>query len=567
MDGLLYNESTKHTKPHCFRLSIPSFSNLAIVLLLTSHFILLTACSERRTPVELANEEGILLLGNGTDPKDLDPQLTTGLVEFKILTGLFEGLTLPNPKTSEPEPGVAESWTTNEDMSVYTFKLREDAKWSNGDPVTAHDFVFSYERILSPAYAAEYASMLFPIRNAREFNSGELEDFGQVGVKALDDHTLELALVGPTPHFPTMLGHMTYFPVHPPTILKHGEMTDRNTRWTRPGNHVSNGPFQLAAWNLNDRVSLRRNPHYWDAETVQLNGIDFIPITNLNTEERAFRSGQLHLTDSLPFSKRVSYRDADSPYLNLDPWLATYFYLFNTTEPPFDDPRVRRAFAMAIDRQALVDTVTNGQETIAFHIVPPFLSGYDSPESPIVEDIDTAQALMAEAGYPDGRGFPTIELLYNSSDAHRPIAEAIQQMWHEKLNVNVELINQSWPVYLDNRVNRNYTVARAGWIGDYYDASTFLTMWTSDSGLNHTGWGNPAFDKLIKQAEQEGDPQKRLAILREAESVFLEATPIIPLYYYNRIFLKRPEVQGWYPNILDEHPYKYVWLETKNDEG
>ncbi|MEM9227739.1 MAG: peptide ABC transporter substrate-binding protein, partial [Verrucomicrobiota bacterium] len=246
--------------------------------------LLLAACGGHQTPVEKATEEGILLLGNGTDPKALDPHITTGLVEFKVLTALFEGLTSPNPKTSAPEPGVAESWTTNEDMSAYTFKLRPDAKWSNGDSVTAEDFAFSYQRILSPAYAAEYASMLFPIKNARPFNQGELTDFSQVGVKALDKHTLHIELEGPTPHFPTMLGHNAYFPVHPPTILKYGEMTDRHTGWTKPGRHVSNGPFQLKAWKLNDRIDVERNPHYWDVGNVGLNGIAFLPITNMNTE-------------------------------------------------------------------------------------------------------------------------------------------------------------------------------------------------------------------------------------------------------------------------------------------
>ena len=213
---------------------------------------LLSGCGQHRTPVEKANEEGILLLGNGTDPKDLDPQITVGLVEFDVLTSLFEGLTSTDPKTCAPVPGVAESWTHNADHTVYTFKLRPDARWSNGDPVTAENFVFSYERILSPAFAAEYASLLFPIKNAREFNSGELTDFSQVGVKALDAHTLELTLAGPTPYLPELLSNNAFFPVHPPTILKFGKMTDRHTRWTKPGNMVSNGPFMLADWNLNE---------------------------------------------------------------------------------------------------------------------------------------------------------------------------------------------------------------------------------------------------------------------------------------------------------------------------
>ena len=295
---------------------------------------------------------------------------------------------------------------------------------------------------------------------------------------------------------------------------------------------------------------------------MRLNGISFLPISNQNTEERAFRSGQIHITDSVPLSKRDLYRESGSPDLHQDPWLATYFYLFNTTKPPFSDVRVRRAFNAAIDRQALVDTVTRGGEPIAFTIVPPNMGAYRSPSTPITEDVAEARQLLAEAGYPDGKGFPSVELLYNSSETHRPIAEALQKMWHDNLGVEVELVNQSWPVYLDRRKKHDYDIARAGWIGDFYDASTFLTMWTGDSGLNHTGWSDPAFDKLIKQAEQTGDPAKRLEVLREAEAVLLDGLPIIPLYYYTRIYLKRPEVKGWIPNILDMHPYKYVWLDA-----
>ncbi|MDP0496816.1 MAG: peptide ABC transporter substrate-binding protein [Verrucomicrobiota bacterium JB024] len=535
--------------------------------LLAIHVLaLLSGCGPRRTRVEMADVVGIIIIGNGSDPADLDPQITVGLVEFDILTALFEGLTATDPVTCAPTPGVAESWTHNADHTAYTFTLRPDARWSNGDPVTAQDFVFSYERILSPAFAAEYASLLFPIKNARAFNAGEITDFSQVGVKALDAHTLQLEMEGPTPQLPTLLSHNATFPVHPATILKYGKMTDRNTRWTKPGNMVSNGPFVLADWNINERVFVKKNPQYWDADTVRLNGISFLPITNQNTEERAFRSGQLHITDSVPLSKRDGYRDADSPDLHIDPWLATYFYLLNARKPPFDDVRVRHAFNAAIDRQALVDTVTRGGEPVADTIVPPYTTGYQTPPSPIREDVALARRLLAEAGYPGGEGFPKVELLYNTSETHRPIAEALQKMWHDNLGVDIELVNQSWPVYLNRRKNGEFDIARAGWIADYNDAGTFLTMWTSDSGLNHTGWANATFDQLIKDAEQAGDPQQRLDILHRAEAVFLDELPIVPLYYYTRIYLKRPEVKGWTPNILDLHPYKYVYLKTDTDD-
>lgn len=524
--------------------------------------LLLPGCGKRETPVQAATRENILLCGNGADPADLDPHLATGVAEYKILSALFEGLVIPDPKTLDPLPGVAESWEISDDGLVYRFRLRSNARWSNGDPLTAEDFRYAYQRILTPALGSEYAKMLFPIKNARAFQQGEIHDFSLVGVRAPEDHLLEIELEHPISYFLSMLFHNSYFPVHRQTIEPFGGIATRGSRWTRPGNLVSNGPFILTDWNIHDRVSVRKNPHYWNKEHIALEGIDFFPITNQNAEERAFRGGQLHVTDSLPLGKRKSYVGNASPYLRTDPWLGTYYYILNVEKPPFNDPRIRRAFNLAINRKALVDTVTLGKEGAATTFVPPGIGNYKGP-SGLKEDIAEAQRLLAEAGYPDGEGFPTVELLYNTSEMHRPIAEALQHMWQENLNVQVSLVNQSWMGYLEARRNRDYTIARAGWIGDYYDPTTFLDIWKSDSGINHTGWKSDAFDQAMQAAASTADPEKRNRHLQEAESILLQELPLIPLFYYNRIYLMRPEVQGWYPNILDIHPWQFVELQAQ----
>lgn len=534
----------------------------ALLFLFAALVPLFSSCGQRETPVQAATKENILLYGNGADPADLDPHLTTGLGEFRILSALFEGLVIPDPVTLEPLPGIAESWEISGDGLLYRFRLRPDARWSNGDPVTAGDFRYAYQRMLTPALAAEYAKMLFPIKNARAFQQGEIDDFSLVGVRAPEDHLLEIELANPTPYFLSLLFHNSYFPVHRETIEKFGNTTTRGSRWTRPGNLVSNGPFILTGWIIHDRVSVRANPHYWNAENIALEGIDFFPITNQNTEERAFRGGQLHVTDSLPLGKRRSYMENAGSRLRTDPWLGTYYFILNVERPPFDDSKIRRAFNLSVRRQALVNTVTLGQESVATTFVPPGLGDYRGPRG-LEENIEEARRLLAEAGYPDGQGFPAVELLYNTSEMHRPIAEALQHMWQENLHIHVTLVNQSWMGYLEARRNRDYTMARAGWIGDYYDATTFLDMWKSDSGINHTGWQNDAYDRAMQAAATSTDPEIRQTHLREAESILMEELPIIPLFHYNRIYLLRPEVKGWTANILDIHPWQFVTLESQ----
>jgi oligopeptide transport system substrate-binding protein len=521
----------------------------------------LVGCGKPETRVEFGNRNQILYKGNGTEPQDLDPQIVTGVTEHHLIMSLLEGLVTEDPVDLHPSPGVAESWDISPDGKVYTFHLRKNAKWSNGETVTARDFWNSYQRILTPSLASQYAYMHFVVKNAEAYNSGKLKNFDEVGYKVVDDHTFQITLENATPYFLSLMNHTSWFPVHLPTIEKYGKPYERGNKWTRPGHYVGNGPFVLSTWKVNDLIVVRKSPTYWDKENTRLNEIRFYPIESNDTEERAFRAGQLHITETVPLSKIDGYRRDQPDLIAINPYLGTYFYRLNTTQPPLSDKRVRRALAMAIDRESLVKNVTKGGQLPANSFTPPGTAGYTA-RARIPTDFAAAKKLLAEAGYPDGRGMPTIELLYNTQESHRIIAEAIQQMWKKNLGIDVRLVNQEWKVYLDSQRTLNYQACRAAWIGDYVDPNSFLDMFVTGGGNNETGWSNSEYDRLIAEAARTGDLQRRLEIFQQAEAILLDEAPILPIYFYTRVCLMRPEVKGWHPTILDNHPYKYVYLEA-----
>ena len=519
---------------------------------------LLAGCAGE-APVVAASAEGVLLLNNGAEPQDLDPHIVTGVTEHNIVSALLEGLVGEHPETLAPTPAVASTWTVSADGKTYRFQIRESARWSNGEPVSARDFVFSWRRLLSPALGAEYAYHLHALVNAEAYHAGALDDFAAVGVAAVSDRELEVRLRYPVPYFLSLLNHHSTFPVHPPTILRFGAIDQRGTRWTRPGNYVGNGPFTLESWRLNHHIAVARNPRYWDADSVALNGIRFLPIDQAQTAERMFRTGALHVSPGLPVDKIAVYRRDHPRYIRISPYFGTYYYLFNTRRAPFDDARVRRAFSMSIDRRRIVEHVTQGGQAPAYAFTPPDPGGF-SPHRGVVEDLDRARALLADAGYPAARGFPPVELLYNSSENHRKIAVALQQMWKRGIGVDVRLANQDWKVYLASRRNGDYDIARAGWIGDYLDPNTFLDLLVGGSGNNHTGWRNARYDALIARAARAVERAERFALFQRAERMLAEHSPVLPIYVYTNIALVRPEVRGWHANLLDRHPYKHVSL-------
>jgi oligopeptide transport system substrate-binding protein len=506
-------------------------------------------------------EQQIFLYGNGSEPRSLDPQIATGVPENHIISSLIEGLiTYHLTNDDAPEPGVAERWESNEDASVWTFYLRKDAKWSNGDPVTAHDFVYSYERMLTPELGAEYAPMLNILKNAEAFYNGEIDDFSEVGVKAVDDHTLVLELVGPNAMLPNMLKHYSWYPVHPPTIKANGGMSDRSGAWTREGSYVGNGPFVLEDWRPNQFIKVKKSPTYWDRDTVRLNQIVFFPIEDVNTELRMFRAGRLHYTNTIPTNDIPILRESMPDKVHIDPYMGVYFYRVNVTKGPLMDPRVRKALAWAIDREMLVNKVTLGGEIPATNYVPDMFSNFHS-EPAVGFDPEKARALLAEAGYPNGEGFPAINILFNTQEAHKKIAVALAEMWRRNLGIEASPLNKEWKVYLDDQSQLNYDVSRSGWIADYADPMTFIDMFTTGNGNNDTGWSNARYDELVSLAQRSASEEERIALMEEAEALLMEEMPVIPIYWYTRKYLSDPRLRNWFPKALDNRPFKYIYLE------
>ena len=531
--------------------------------ILSITLIFLIGCSENISPVDAGLEQQIYHHGNGSEPQGIDPHIVTGVPEHHILISLCEGLTIPNPNPSGSDgyiPGTAESWSISDDGKEYIFKLNKNAKWSNGDPVTADDFVWSWKRILTASLGSQYPDMLYYLVGAYEYHNGQIDNFDEVGVKALDTHTLKVNLKNPTPFFIGLLSHYSTWPVHKETVLKHGDIDDRNGEWTRPGNFVCNGPFQLKTWELNNKIVVEKNPHYYDASIVRLNEIHYYPVSNVMTEDRMFRAGQLHLTSSMPTQKCPIYIEEKNPNLKIDPYMGTYFYRINTENETLSDVRVRKALAYSIDRQLLVDKVTQCGQIPAYSFTPPGSNGYQ-PSTEISYDPVLAKQLLAEAGYSSDNPFPKLEILFNTNEGHRKVALAIQQMWQNELGIEVELVNQDWKVYLSREMVGDFQISRAGWIGDYEDPNTFLDLMRPNRGNNKTGWENVKFDELVEEANTINDQEKRYELLNEAEKILIDNMPIIPLYTYVRVYQLSPDVKGFNPHILDHHHPKFIYLE------
>jgi oligopeptide transport system substrate-binding protein len=404
--------------------------------------------------------------------------------------------------------------------------------------------------------------MLYVIKNAEAFATGQISDFSQVGVNAIDSHTLEVELENNAPYFLNLLNHHSLYAVPKHAVLAHGGMTDQYTQWARPGNMVGNGPFMLSEWKIYHQLKVVKNPHYWDADNVALNGIVFYPVENYSTEERMFRAEQIHKTFEIPLDKVPHYRDNEPEKFFNNPYMGTYYYQFNVTRAPFDDPLVRRAFALAIDRETIARDVMNDVVDPAYALVPPGVGGYYPPQL-ISYDPDEAKRLLAEAGFPDGQGFPTVELLYNTNESHRKIAVAIQQMWNTTLNVSVGLTNQEWKVYLDSRNRLDYDIARAGWIGDYVDPMNFLDLGLSTNGNNRSGYVVPEYDEMIlRTIPSARTSEERNQLFFEAETRLMTDLPFAPIYTYKTKFLLHPSVKNLHVNYLNYYYYKYVTLEV-----
>jgi oligopeptide transport system substrate-binding protein len=473
------------------------------------------------------------------EQKTLDPALVTALSESRIVRSLFEGLVRLDPSSLKPLPGIAETWETSSDGKQYIFHLRKTV-WSDGTSLTAHDFVYSWERVLNPSSSSSYDYMLFAVTNSQKYRQGLLKSFDSVGVGAIDDSTLIVTLEKPVPYFLDLAAFETLFPVNRSCIEKYG------IRWTRPKNMVCNGPYTLKKHRLNDKLRIEKNPLYWDDKRARFNIIDIHTCEGINTAFNMYETGAADLIEDFPslITEEILKR-SDKVVV---PTLGTYFYRFNVTKPPFNDVKVRRAFELAIDKKRLVEFVTKGGEIAAGTLVPPGLPDYKGIDG-LEFNPDSARDLLKEAGYPNGSGFPEIELLYNTSENHKRIAEAIAFMLTNELNVKVMPANIEWKVLLTRVENLDYSFVRAGWYGDYTDPNTFLDMFVTGGGNNRTGWSNVVYDSLIEAASIENNPGKRMEIFEKAETILRDNGPIVSLYYYVSKFLLKPDIRGFYPNI------------------
>jgi oligopeptide transport system substrate-binding protein len=517
----------------------------AIALLL---LCLVTGCGS-------GDQRADLVILNGAEPESIDPAVITGQLDGRICYALFEGL-LHFDRFGKPQPGIAENWDLSSDGKNYTFHLRANARWSNGDPVTAKDFLLSWKRILLPETASEYAYLLYHVKNAQSFNEGTLKDFGSVGLTAIDDRTFRVELEAPVPYFLDLCSFATLLPVHLATVEKYGD------EWIKPDKLVNNGPFLLKEWRLNYRIRLQKNPLYWDASHVALNTIDALPIDNSITAYNFYASKVADLILDKGLTPPSLIPELKSrPDFHAAPFLGNYFIRFNVKRKPLADVRVRQAFAMAIDRERIVQKITQAGEPPAYSFTPPgTASGYQPPKM-FGRDVQKARRLLAEAGYPDGKGFPTVTYLYDSKKLNEDIAVEIQNMLSDALGVHIELQKQEWKVYLNSLSRLDYDFARSSWVGDYNDPNTFIDCFVSGGGNNRTGWANKAYDDLVAAAALEANSAKRSQIFQQAEEILLnQGTPICPLYYYVGIQIyDGQKFGGIEPNLLDEHPFREMY--------
>ncbi|MBF0279985.1 MAG: peptide ABC transporter substrate-binding protein [SAR324 cluster bacterium] len=495
--------------------------------------------------------KGELIITNGAEPQGLDHAQISGVPEHRIFFSLFEGLISANPKDASPLPGVAESWTVSNGGKTYTFKLRKTT-WSDGVPITAKTFVDSWLRLLAPETAARYA--WFPamfIKGAEDYNSKKgMKDV--VSIRAIDDYTFQMDLVGPLPYVLGALIHYSFgiAPLH--VIDKHGK------DWTKPGNFVGNGPFVLEKWEPQKQLSAVPNPKYWDKDNVHLERVVYLPTDDNNTAYNMYLNKESDWATVIPLDQ-LSEAQLSDDYQS-GPYLGTYYYVIQNEKKPFDDPRVRKALSMSINRKHIVEKITRKGESPALSMVPP-MAGY-TPSLGDAENVEKAKQLLADAGFPGGKGFPEFKILYNTNEAHKKIAEYVQQAWNENLGLKVTLMNQEWKTYLNTRRKGDFTVARAGWIGDYQDPNTFLDMFVSGAGMNGGKYSNSGFDNLIKKAASMEAGPARMAALQEAEKLFItDDQSVIPIYgYTSQNMINMNKWGGWYNNTMDWHPTKDIFM-------
>ena len=543
-------------------IAIASWCAAALAVLVAG----LVACGggERGSPsaddaVQAAAERQTLRRGNGPEPDTLDPHRARTDAAFNILRDLFEGLTTIGPD-GEPRPAAAESWQVSEDGLEYTFRLREGLRWSNGDALVAADYVAGMRRLVDPATASPYAQVFDPVLNAAAIVRGK-EPPAALGVSAPDERTVVIRLQHPAPYLLGLLAQPGTFPVHGPSLAEHGN------EHARPGRLVSNGAFVLSDWVVGSHVVAERNAAYWNDAATGVARVHYVHQSDVGTEFRQYRAGELDLTYVVPASQFGWIRENLPGELHVSPQLSIYYYGFNLTRPPFrDDPGLRRALSLVIDRERLTTAVTGLGEEPAYSWVPPGVANYtpqqfDYASKPYEERVAEARELYRRSGYSDARPLK-VEIRYNTGEVHNRLAVAVAAMWKEALGFETTLYAEEFRALLESiKARKDTQVFRSSWVGDYNDAFTFAQLHLSSFGINLTGYSNPGYDALLDEAMRTADPMRRRALLEEAERLMLADHPVLPLYFYVNKHLVKPYVVGWTDNIMNVHYSKDLRLD------
>lgn len=500
-----------------------------------------------------------VIILNGAEPESIDPGIVVGQPDGRVAGALFEGFARFNPQDASAIPGLAERWEISADRKTYTFYLRSNLMWSTGEPITADDFVYSWRRVAAPATASSYVGQLFFVKNAEAIATAKLKDVSQLGIRALDSRTVQVELIGPTPFFIDLCAFRTLAVVPRQAIEKHGD------RWLMERPLPTSGPYTLESWRISDKIRVRKNTNYWDAANVRNEVVDFLPLESPTAALNLYETGQADfIIEKALIPTELMDVLQQRPDCERFDYLGTYFIRVNVTRKPFDDPRVRKALALCIDKQRIVDRITRSGEKPASALTPPGVAHYTSPPG-LGYDPDLARKLLTDAGFPGGKGFRSFDYLFNTAEIHKQIAVELQQMWKRELGVTMELRQTEWKVYLADQDAINYDLTRSAWVGDYNDPNTFLELFTSSNGNNRTGWKNPRYDEMIRRANGEADLTRRAAMMQEAETLLCrDELPILPLYFYKgAIFYDPTKLGGIWGNLLDEHP---VWSIYRKDK-
>lgn len=533
---------------------------ILVALLIIALAVSAIACGGSKGPLDM----NICI---ASEPQTIDPQLNSAVDGAIMINHMFEGLMKwedDGKGNAVLTEGQAASYTVSEDQMVYTFTLRDDIKWSDGQPVTANDFVYAWQRLVTPATAADYNYMIEMVENASDIMAGAKQP-SELGIKAIDEKTLEISLVAPTTYFLEVCAFPACFPVRQDIITANGD------QWTFDVNtYIGNGSYKMTEWVHNSYIKMVPNENYYDYANLGPESITFQLMDDQNAMLAGFRSGQLDFINTVPVDEVSSL--LESGELKVDPYIGTYYVCFNTQRAPFDDPNVRRAFSLVIDRNYIVENVTQAGQVPATAYVPSGINDVDanaddfrtqggdwysvSPDD-YEANCEEARRLLAEAGYPNGEGFPIVEYIYNTDDNHRAIAEALQNMWQTELGVTVTLSNQDWAVFLQTRKDGEYSIARNGWIADFNDPTSFLDMWITGGGNNDAQYSNAEYDALIATSKTTTDMNEKYQALHDAEAILNSDSVVAPIYFYTNPYMMNPDIKGKFYTSLGFYFFNY----------